>query len=163
MQITTMATSIFTGMIGRRRHHMSGLLASVYNHPGNFVVNLVFSEIGGKSHRTGHLYPSHVRISRLLSIAALLVFCQSCSLVQEPLGKVRCRSSTTSKSFAYAIYAGGPGQQSTSMHLLHQSKCRQDDGKKLDLSTKALLPCSQKKVNDKYLRKSIYNLHVAWQ
>jgi hypothetical protein len=77
-----------------------GFPASDYNHPGKFLSStLPFSEIGGKSHRTGHLYPSHVRISRLLSIAALLVFCQSCSLVKT-VGESEMQI-ISFKSFAY--------------------------------------------------------------
>jgi hypothetical protein len=157
----TMATSIFTGMIGKRKashvwKFFGQMTTTILANNLSFDL-LPLSEIRTKSKKMAWLpEPRSDLVSS--SITSML-----CVVWSRPLGKVRCRSPTTSKkSFAYAIYVGGPNQQSTSMPLLQRpERWWGRNGKKQSHLTKAILSRSQKKINGRCLRKLIYSLLFA--
>ena len=120
---------------------------------------LPFSEIGTKSKTTG--------ISTRATFGSRLFvdhFAALCRVVfSRPLGKVRCRSSTTLKKVLHMLFMR-EDQISNPLQCLYYN-APSVGGTKWNrsraVSTKAILSCSQKKINDRCLRKSIYNLHVA--
>jgi hypothetical protein len=104
MRIMTMATSIFTGMIGKRK--ASHVWKSFGQMTTTILANnlsfdlLPLSEIRTKSKKMAWLpEPRSDLVSS--SITSML-----CVVWSRPLGKVRCRSPTTSKKFCICYLCG---------------------------------------------------------
>jgi len=143
MQIVTMATKHIYGHDWKEEtsHAWTFQPMTKYNRlQDNSSSTLPFSEIGPKATENWHLYPSHVRMSSFRR--SLHCLCPVNRGLVKTVGESEMQINKLRK-FCVCI------------HFNASATLAGRNGKKQDFSTKALLPCSQKKVNDRYCRKSI--------